>query len=49
MRLGLRLAEDAIHVSARGDAVRVSAHAFNTADDVDRLLDSLGTILGRSR
>lgn len=44
-----RLAEDAIHVSARGDAVRVSAHAFNTADDVDRLLDSLGTILGRSR
>lgn len=44
-----RLGDEAVHVSVRGDAVRVSAHGFNTVDDVDRLLDALGTVLGRSR
>lgn len=47
--LAPRLADDAVHVSVRGDAVRVSAHAFNTDDDVERLLDALATALGRSR
>lgn len=44
-----RLGDEAVHVSVRGDAVRVSAHGFNTHDDVDRLLDALGGVLGRSR
>lgn len=35
------LARDGVHVSVRGTSVRVSAHAYNTMDDVDRLLDSL--------
>ena len=42
------LAERGVHVSVRGDAVRVSAHGFNDVDDVDRLLDALGAVLGRS-
>jgi selenocysteine lyase/cysteine desulfurase len=40
------LADQGVHVSVRGDAVRVSVHAFNTAHDVDRLLDALGVVLG---
>ncbi|MCB0977022.1 MAG: aminotransferase class V-fold PLP-dependent enzyme [Acidimicrobiales bacterium] len=47
--VGPLLAEEAVHVSVRGDAVRISAHGFNTADDVDRLLGALGKVLGRSR
>lgn len=39
--LAIRLAGDGVHVSVRGDAVRVSAHAYNTVDDADRLLASL--------
>ncbi len=42
------LAERGIHVSVRGDAVRVSAHGFNDDDDVDRLLEALAVVLGRS-
>ncbi len=41
-RLAVALADEQVHVSIRGDAVRVSAHAFNTADDADRLLAALG-------
>jgi selenocysteine lyase/cysteine desulfurase len=36
-----------VHVSVRGDAVRVSAHVFNTDDDVDRLLAALDGALRR--
>jgi selenocysteine lyase/cysteine desulfurase len=35
------LAERRIHVSVRGDSVRVSPHVYNTTDDCDRLLDAL--------
>jgi selenocysteine lyase/cysteine desulfurase len=41
--LASHLAEDRVHVSVRGTSVRVSAHRFNTEDDVDRLLTSLRT------
>ena len=41
------LADDAVHVSVRGDAIRVSVHAFNNDADVDHLLDALGRRLGR--
>jgi selenocysteine lyase/cysteine desulfurase len=42
------LADRGIHVSVRGDALRVSAHRFNTVTDVDRLLGALAEILGRT-
>jgi selenocysteine lyase/cysteine desulfurase len=35
------LADDHVYVSVRGDSIRVSAHAFNTAADVGRLFASL--------
>ena len=43
--LATTLADEAVHVSVRGDSVRVSAHAFNTVDDADRLLAVLATVL----
>ncbi|MBA3283283.1 MAG: aminotransferase class V-fold PLP-dependent enzyme [Acidimicrobiia bacterium] len=46
--LALSLADEAVHVSARGDAIRVSAHGFNVDDDAHRLLEVLGRALGRS-
>lgn len=42
------LADDGVHVSVRGDAVRVSAHAFNTLDDAARLVAALSRALDRS-
>ncbi|MCU1496371.1 MAG: aminotransferase class [Acidimicrobiales bacterium] len=42
------LADQAVHVSVRGDAVRVSAHGFNNLDDADRLIAALAHALGRS-
>ena len=42
------LADEGVHVSVRGDAVRVSAHAFNGTDDIDRFLAVLATALGRT-
>jgi selenocysteine lyase/cysteine desulfurase len=39
------LAEARVNVSIRGTAVRVSAHAFNTREDVDRLIDVLAAQL----
>ncbi len=36
-----QLAADRVHVSLRGESIRVSLHAFTTDEDVDRLLASL--------
>jgi selenocysteine lyase/cysteine desulfurase len=48
--LAATLAADDVHVSVRGTSVRVSAHAYNTVDDVDRLLASLASArAGRTR
>jgi selenocysteine lyase/cysteine desulfurase len=41
--LAATLAAGDVHVSVRGTSVRVSAHAYNTVDDVDRLLAALAT------
>lgn len=43
--LAAALAEANVHVSIRGTAVRVSAHAFNTPQDIDRLIDVLAAQL----
>ena len=43
-RLAATLAEEQVHVSIRGDAVRVSAHVFTTEADVDRLLAALARV-----
>ena len=39
--LGARLAGERVHVSVRGDSIRVSPHVYNTTEDVDRLLAAL--------
>jgi selenocysteine lyase/cysteine desulfurase len=36
-----KLAERKVYVSVRGDNLRVSPHLYNTAEDVDRLLEAL--------
>jgi selenocysteine lyase/cysteine desulfurase len=36
-----RLAAEQVHVSLRGDALRVSPNVYNSESDVDRLLDVL--------
>lgn len=43
------LAAADVYVSIRGSAIRVSLHAFNTCDDVDRLLSALGHVLAHSQ
>jgi selenocysteine lyase/cysteine desulfurase len=40
-----RLAARDIHVSVRGDNLRVSPHLYNTPEDVDRLLAALAPLL----
>ena len=40
------LAERNVHVSVRGDSVRVSVHGYNTDDDVDALIGALAAVLG---
>jgi selenocysteine lyase/cysteine desulfurase len=45
VRLARGLREAGVHVSVRGDAIRVSAHVFNTEADVDRLFDALPPLL----
>jgi selenocysteine lyase/cysteine desulfurase len=40
-----RLAAEQVHVSLRGDALRVSPHVYNTAEDLRRLRDVLATSL----
>jgi selenocysteine lyase/cysteine desulfurase len=37
-----RLAAERVHVSVRGDSVRVAPHVYNTTADCDRLLAALG-------
>jgi selenocysteine lyase/cysteine desulfurase len=39
--LAARLRDEQVHVSVRGTSVRVSAHVFNTDDDVEQLLGAL--------
>lgn len=41
--LPARLAAADVHVSVRGDAVRVAPHLYNEAADIDRLLEVLAT------
>jgi selenocysteine lyase/cysteine desulfurase len=48
-QVAVGLAEDQVYVSVRSNSIRVSAHAFNTEADVDRLfgsLDRLGVAIG---
>lgn len=40
-----KLAEAKVHVSVRGDSIRVSAHVFNDATDAERLLDVLAQVV----
>ncbi len=40
------LADRLVYVSVRGNSVRVSAHMWNTQDDIDRLLEGLAAWLG---
>ncbi|MGB9071207.1 MAG: aminotransferase class V-fold PLP-dependent enzyme [Terriglobales bacterium] len=42
-----RLAREKVFVSVRGSSVRVTPHVFNTAGDVERLVNLLGAQLGR--
>lgn len=39
--VGRRLEERGVHVSLRGDAIRVSPHVYNDESDVDALLEAL--------
>jgi len=39
-----RLAARKVYVSVRGENLRVSPHLYNTAEDVDRLLEALGSV-----
>ena len=36
------LADEGVYVSVRGDSIRISAHVFNTAADIDRLFGLIG-------
>jgi selenocysteine lyase/cysteine desulfurase len=42
--LPARLAASQVYVSVRGDNLRVSPHLYNTAADVDRLLEALASL-----
>ena len=41
LNVAARLAAEQVHVSVRGDNLRVSPHVYNTADDVDRFVAAL--------
>jgi selenocysteine lyase/cysteine desulfurase len=43
--LPARLAEAGVHVSRRGDSLRVTPHLYNHEGDADRLIDALGRLL----
>ena len=43
------LASRSVYVSVRGNSVRVSAHMWNTGDDMDSLLEGLAAWLSKSR
>jgi len=40
-----RLADRHVHVSVRGDSMRVTPHVYNHEGDVDRLFEALGRVL----
>lgn len=40
-----RLAAENVHVSLRGDSIRVSPHVFNSMEDIDRLFVALDRVL----
>jgi selenocysteine lyase/cysteine desulfurase len=40
-----RLAAENVHVSLRGDSIRVSPHVFNRLDEVDRLFAAIDRAL----
>jgi selenocysteine lyase/cysteine desulfurase len=44
--LATQLTTHNVFVSVRGESVRVSPHLYNTEEDVDRLFDVLGRIIG---
>ena len=44
-----QLAAERIHVSVRGDSIRVAPHLYNDARDVERFLDVLADALGARR
>ena len=44
--IAARLREQDIHASQRGPRLRISAHIYNTDEDVDRLVSALKAILG---
>jgi len=46
-RCRAELAQRRVHVSVRGDAVRVSPHVYNDAQDLARLADALIEVAGR--
>ncbi len=41
-----QLAREKVHVSVRGDSMRVTPHVYNTDEDVDRLFTALEGALG---
>jgi selenocysteine lyase/cysteine desulfurase len=45
---GRRLQASGIHISVRGDALRISPHVYNDDDDADRLIASLGDLLAQA-
>ena len=40
-----RMAERNVHISLRGESVRVSPHLYNSAEDIDRFFDALDAVL----
>ncbi len=47
-RVAQRLNEEGVVVSPRIGAIRFSPHLYNTADDIDRALDTLRSVLGEA-
>lgn len=45
--LTARLQAERIHVSRRGQSLRITPHVYNTPSDLDRLIDALGRHLSR--
>jgi len=39
------LSERSIYVSARGEAIRISPHLYNTDAEIDRLFDALQSVI----
>jgi hypothetical protein len=42
-----RLAAEGVHVSVRGDRLRITPHLYDDAHDLARLMGALGRSLGR--